>query len=89
MKPTLLNGDIVFYKKYHITRSLLNIGDIVIFKEPIGNLISIKRIKKISNYCIKVSGDNSEYSKDSNNYGSVPKMNILGIVTSVISDRDF
>ncbi len=89
MKPTLLSGDLVFYKKFNIDKSVLQTGDIVIFKEPIDNSVCIKRVHEISNYGISVSGDNSKYSKDSKSYGTVPMVNVLGIVTSVISDKNF
>jgi len=82
MLPTLKESDIVFFKKYTKNKSLLNVGQIVIFHHPLKNIRLIKRIKNVSNNSIEVFGDNIEYSEDSNNFGLINKEKVIGIVTS-------
>ena len=45
MLPTLKEGDMVFFKKYIKNKSLLKVGQIVIFYHPLKNIRLIKRIK--------------------------------------------
>ncbi len=68
MSPFLKNGDIVFYKIYSKNKFSLKIGHIVIFKHPLLNMNSIKRITKLSEFGVEVCGDNKEFSKDSSNF---------------------
>ena len=84
MLPTLKENDIVFFKKYIKNKSLLKVGQIVIFYHPLKNIKLIKRIGKISKNSIVVFGDNIEYSDDSNKFGSISNEKIIGIVTSSI-----
>ena len=90
MEPFLSNGDIVFYKSYFVNKSSLKIGDIVIFRHPILNINSIKRVTKISKFGVEVCGDNKEFSKDSSNFfGFIQKERIIGIVTFRITNYRF
>jgi len=90
MFPFLKNGDIVFYKIYSNNKSALKIGDIIIFKHPLFNINSVKRITKLSEFGVEVCGDNKEYSKDSRNFfGFIQKERIIGIVVFHISDYSF
>ena len=82
MLPTLKESDIVFFKKYKKDKSLLDVGQIVIFHHPLKNIRLIKRIKNVSKNSIEVFGDNIEYSEDSNNFGLINKEKVIGIVTS-------
>ena len=82
MLPTLKESDIVFFKKYTKNKSLLNVGQIVIFHHPFKNIRLIKRIKNVSKNSIEVFGDNIEYSVDSNKLGLINKEKVIGIVTS-------
>ena len=82
MLPTLKESDIVFFKKYTKNKSLLNVGQIVIFHHPFKNIRLIKRIKNVSKNSIEVLGDNIEYSEDSNKLGLINKEKVIGIVTS-------
>ena len=84
MLPTLKESDIVFFKKYTKNKSLLNVGQIVIFHHPFKNIRLIKRIKNVSKNSIEVFGDNIEYSEDSNKFGLINKEKVIGIVTSSI-----
>ena len=84
MSPTFKEGDIVLYKKYLINKSNLEVGQVVIFRHPIQERIQIKRIKRIKENCIEVSGDNSRDSTDSKSFGFVQNEKIIGIVTSKI-----
>ncbi len=82
MLPTLKESDIVFFKKYTKNKSLLDVGQIVIFHHPLKNIRLIKRIKSVSKNSIEVFGDNIECSEDSNNFGLINKEKVIGIVTS-------
>lgn len=90
MSPFLKNGDIVFYKIYTRNKSSLKIGDIVIFKHPLLNINSIKRITKLSEFGVEVCGDNKEYSKDSSNFfGFIQKERIIGTLMFRITNYRF
>ena len=84
MLPTLKENDIVFFKKYIKNKSLLKVGQIVIFFHPLKNIRLIKRIKYVGKNSIEVFGDNIEYSDDSNKFGLINNEKVIGIVTSKI-----
>ena len=84
MLPSLKESDIVFFKKYIKNKSLLKVGQIVIFYHPLKNTRLIKRVKNVSKNSIEVLGDNIEYSDDSNKFGLINNEKVIGIVTSKI-----
>ena len=84
MLPTLKEGDMVFFKKYIKNKSLLKVGQIVIFYHPLKNIRLIKRVKNVSQNSIEVFGDNIEFSDDSNKFGLINNEKVIGIVTSKI-----
>ena len=84
MLPTLKEGDMVFFKKYIKNKSLLKVGQIVIFYHPLKNIRLIKRVKNVGKNSIEVLGDNIEYSDDSNKFGLINNEKVIGIVTSKI-----
>ncbi len=86
MEPILENGDIVFYKDV-IDPSTISIGDIVIFNHPTKSIKLIKKISSIQGEGLEVSGENTNFSDDSNYFGLINKNSILGIVTSKISKK--
>jgi len=86
MEPILESGDIVFYKDVK-NRSNISIGDIVIFNHPIKNIKLIKKISSIRVEGFEVSGENTNFSDDSNYFGLIKKNSILGIVTSRVSKK--
>ena len=86
MEPILESGDIVFYKDV-IDRSSISIGDIVIFNHPTKNIKLIKKISSIRGEGLEVSGENTNFSDDSNYFGLIKKDSIVGIVTSRISKK--
>ncbi len=86
MEPTLENGDIVFYKDF-IDRSSLSKGDIVIFNHPTKNIKLIKKISSIKGAGLEVSGENTNFSNDSNYFGLINKDSIVGLVTSKIPKK--
>ena len=86
MDPILESGDIVFYKDV-IDRSSISIGDIVIFNHPTKNIKLIKKISSIQGVGLEVSGENTDFSNDSNYFGLINKDSIVGIVTSRISAK--
>ena len=89
MFPTLKESDVVFFKKYTKNKSLLNVGQIVIFHHPLKNIRLIKRIKIVSKNSIEVFGDNIEYSEDSNKFGLINNEKVIGIVTSRLINLRF
>ena len=86
MEPILESGDIVFYKDV-IDRSSISVGDIIIFNHPTKNIKLIKKISLIRGQGLEVSGENSDFSDDSNYFGLINKDSIVGIVTSRISKK--
>ena len=86
MEPILESGDIVLYK--NITdKSAISIGDIVIFNHPTKNIKLIKKISSIQGVGLEVSGENTNSSDDSNDFGLINKNSVMGIVTSRISKK--
>ena len=84
MQPTLRENEVVFFKKYIKNKSILKVGQIVIFYHPLKNISLIKRITNVSRYSIEVLGDNIEYSDDSYKFGLINNEQVIGIVTSKI-----
>ena len=84
MQPTLKENEVVFFKKYIKNKSVLKVGQIVIFYHPLKNISLIKRITNVSRYSIEVLGDNIEYSDDSYKFGLINNEQVIGIVTSKI-----
>ena len=84
MLPSLKESDIVFFKKYIKNKSLLKVGQIVIFYHPLKNIRLIKRVKNVGKNSIEVWGDNSAFSNDSNKFGLINNEKVIGIVTSKI-----
>ena len=90
MTPSLKNGDIVFYKIYSKNKFSLKLGDVVIFKHPLLNINSVKRITKLTEFGVEVCGDNKECSKDSSNFfGFIQKERSIGIVIFHITNYGF
>tara|TARA_B100000579_G_C22711872_1_gene794977 strand:- start:512 stop:856 length:345 start_codon:yes stop_codon:yes gene_type:complete len=86
MEPVLKSGDLVFYEPIS-NKSCLSKGDIIIFNHPIRKINLIKRISEIKVSGIEVSGDNINFSDDSNYFGLINKETIIGVVTSHISRK--
>jgi len=86
MEPILENGDIVLYKDV-IDKSTISIGDIVIFNHPTKYIKLIKKISSITGEGLEVSGENRNFSDDSNYFGLINKDSIEGIVTSRIPQK--
>ena len=84
MTPTLKDNEVVFFKNYIKNKSLLKVGQIVIFQHPYKNFKLIKRINYVSKNSIEVFGDNIKYSDDSSKFGLINNEKIIGIVTSKI-----
>ena len=84
MQPTLKENEVVFFKKYIKNKSVLKVGQIVIFYHPLKNISLIKRITNVSRHSIEVLGDNIEYSDDSYKFGLINNEQVIGIVTSKI-----
>ena len=84
MLPTLKENELVFFKKYIKNKSILKVGQIIIFYHPKKNVRLIKRISHISKNSIEVFGDNIAYSDDSRKFGLINNEKVIGIVTSKI-----
>ena len=72
MLPSLKESDIVFFKKYIKNKSLLKVGQIIIFYHPIKNIRLIKRVKNVSQNSIEVFGDNIAFSAVSYTHLTLP-----------------
>ena len=86
MEPILESGDIVLYKDFK-NKSTISIGDIIIFNHPTKNIKLIKKISSINGEGLEVSGENANFSDDSNYFGLINKNSVVGIVTSRISKK--
>tara|TARA_Y100000589_G_scaffold329535_1_gene376416 strand:+ start:442 stop:786 length:345 start_codon:yes stop_codon:yes gene_type:complete len=86
MKPLLDDGDIVFYKNFR-NKSCISIDNIVIFNHPTKNIKLIKKITAIKGHGVEVSGENINFSDDSNYFGLINIDSIIGIVTSRIPKK--
>lgn len=74
MEPTLVAGTRIIVWKY----SSLRIRDIVVFRDPLTELLAVKRITKIKKEEYFLEGDNKKESTDSRDFGWVFKRKILG-----------
>ena len=82
MSPSLIEGDLIFFKVYKKNKSRLKNRQIVIFNHPLKKKRLIKRINSVNQNNIEVLGDNIEFSEDSNKFGLINNEKIIGIVTS-------
>ena len=82
MQPSLIEGDLVFFKVYKKNKTRLKNRQIVIFDHPLKNKRLIKRINSVNQNNIEVLGDNIKFSEDSNKFGLINNEKIIGIVTS-------
>ena len=82
MLPTLKDNELVFFKKYIKNKSLLKVGQIIIFYHPVKNIRLIKRVKNVTKNSIEVLGDNIAFSDDSTMFGLINNEKVIGIVTS-------
>lgn len=85
MAPTLLPGDYILVNTNAYTHSNPQLSNLVVFKHPDRNIILIKRISKWphnQNILFKneffLTGDNSQQSIDSRQFGGIPLVNIAG-----------
>ena len=68
-------------------KSTISIGDIIIFNHPTKNIKLIKKISSIKGEGLEVSGENTNFSDDSNYFGLINKNSVMGVVTSRISKK--
>ena len=87
MLPTLEENQVVFFKQYIKNKSVLKVGQIVIFYHPLKNIRLIKRINLVNKHSIGVHGDNFKFSDDSDQFGLINKEKVIGIVTSKIFSK--
>ena len=86
MSPTILSGDIVFYKPVKNVSHLFLEGKIVVIKDPLNSKeLLLKRVHRVTNKGIEIRGDNFSSSIDSRKFGLVSPIGICGIVERVIS----
>ena len=89
MFPELNEDDFIFYKP--IKQSIkLTRGDIVVANDPIRlNKLIVKRIYKIHKDKIDLRGDNYKESTDSRQFGLLNTNNIIGLVTSKLTNKPY
>lgn len=78
MLPTLKPGQDVLVFCWAYLWSQPKVGDIVVIKH--GNREMVKRIQKIRDREVIVTGDNKDKSTDSRNFGPINKDQIMGKV---------
>tara|TARA_Y100000589_G_scaffold287277_1_gene287992 strand:- start:279 stop:578 length:300 start_codon:yes stop_codon:yes gene_type:complete len=86
MEPVLESGDFVFYKDVKDS-SIISIEDIVIFNHPTKKIKLIKKISSIKGEGLEVSGENTNFSDDSNYFGLINKDSVIGLATSRVSRK--
>tara|TARA_Y100001968_G_C19239418_1_gene658642 strand:- start:431 stop:808 length:378 start_codon:yes stop_codon:yes gene_type:complete len=86
MKGTLLEGDLIIYKKINLKHLDLDIGDIVVAYHPkIKNKLIIKRIYRIHQNKFDLRGDNFLSSTDSRQWGLIKSELIVGKVEKIFT----
>ena len=81
MWPTLIDGQEIICKLFHGQE--LTTGQIVVFRHPFDNeLITVKRIKEVSDNQLFVEGDNPDptASSDSHNFGMIKLDSVVAVV---------
>ena len=85
MNPSLLEGDIVFFKPYQNKKHSLKTGSILIAKHPFQNkTLIIKRLLRQSSGGVELIGDNLPSSTDSRHFGLINYENIIGVAERVL-----
>jgi signal peptidase I len=75
MAPVLLHGDRLLV----LGAARVGVGDIVAFADPEGSgLVLVKRVVAADAAGVEVAGDNREASRDSRQFGPVPRRALLG-----------
>jgi hypothetical protein len=75
MAPVLLDGDRLLV----LGAARVDVGDIVAFADPEGSgLVLVKRVVATGAVDVEVAGDNREASRDSRQFGPVPRRALLG-----------
>lgn len=74
MLPTLRPGDMILTNKW----APISSGQIVVAKT--GHRLLLKRVERVRRGEVFLIGDNPEHSRDSRQFGWIPKRNVLGVV---------
>jgi nickel-type superoxide dismutase maturation protease len=75
MRPALEPGDRLVVLQWSPVRQ----GDIVVFIEPDRpRTVSVKRVRSVENGVLDVRGDNVNVSRDSREFGRVPRKLVFG-----------
>jgi len=86
MERTLIEGDLITYKKLNPKNINLQIGDIVVASHPkTKKKLIIKRIHRIYQNKFDLRGDNSLSSTDSRELGLIELNLIIGKVDKIFS----
>lgn len=75
MEPSAKEGDFVFVWKLFFRPKE---GDMVVFLKPASQELFLKRVARVGRSACWLEGDNKQDSKDSRQFGWVPKQAILG-----------
>lgn len=78
MEPTLKNGQVVWVNNWAYLINIVKVGDIVVFEKDRQELV--KRVTKIVEDNIYLTGDNKSDSLDSRSFGEVNQRLIVGKV---------
>ena len=86
MEKTLLEGDLIIYKKTNPKNHDLEINDLVVLYHPkIKNKLIVKRVFQIHQNKVDLRGDNSLSSTDSRTWGLIELDLIVGKVEKIFS----
>lgn len=81
MHPGVQAGQIILVNRYAYLLGTPEVGDVVVFRNPLSNRLTIKRLAAIADGPLYyVVGDNRSESVDSRHYGALTRDLIIGRV---------
>lgn len=80
MEPALWEGDQVIASTLPYLWGRPSVGDLVVLRHPFENRFLVKRVSRVDESYISVTGDNRPLSTDSRDFGPVPVEHIVGKV---------
>jgi len=85
MEPALVRGDWVVVDRWTYRHRLPRPGEIVLLELPDSGRWGVKRVQSVSSAGLRVLGDNAAVSRDSREFGAVPRAAIVGRVVLRLS----
>jgi signal peptidase I len=80
MEPQFSDGNLVIIRQNRLTRHKIEIGDIIVFTNPLTNRLNIKRCSALNKDSVFATGNNLPESTDSRQFGRIKYADIKGWV---------